>query len=307
MALTPQDVQQKLFTTVRLREGYETSEVDEFCEEVEAELTRLLKEIDDLHSQLASAGQAPAATSIADGERATSPAGEPAARTAAPPEIVVRTSGEVGAAAARMLEMAQRMADEYLAEERAEAERLVTEARGTAEKLTADARAKADEVDRETHERTTALEQQIAEQRQEALDRLQEEKRRLEQEAETLRSFEREYRGRLRAFLESQLGQLTAHDSGDTPLAPAGAPSRPGNGETSADPGEDSEGGPAGGGAAASPGGEGGTAATSDGWSGDSRSEGDAGSAPADDGATTGHPRSAFGRILEEEERDASR
>ena len=43
MPLTPEDVQNKQFTTVRLREGYDMQEVDEFLDEVEAELVRLLR------------------------------------------------------------------------------------------------------------------------------------------------------------------------------------------------------------------------------------------------------------------------
>ena len=40
MPLTPEDVRNKQFTTVRLREGYDEDEVDAFLDEVEAELTR---------------------------------------------------------------------------------------------------------------------------------------------------------------------------------------------------------------------------------------------------------------------------
>lgn len=43
MPLTPEDVRNKQFTTVRLREGYDEDEVDAFLDEVEAELTRLLR------------------------------------------------------------------------------------------------------------------------------------------------------------------------------------------------------------------------------------------------------------------------
>src|SRR5437879_169748 len=41
MPLTPEDVRNKQFSTVRLREGYDMDEVDAFLDEVEAELTRL--------------------------------------------------------------------------------------------------------------------------------------------------------------------------------------------------------------------------------------------------------------------------
>ncbi|MET0952672.1 MAG: DivIVA domain-containing protein, partial [Aeromicrobium sp.] len=44
MPLTPEDVRNKRFTPVRLREGYDMGEVDQFLDEVEAELERLTVE-----------------------------------------------------------------------------------------------------------------------------------------------------------------------------------------------------------------------------------------------------------------------
>jgi DivIVA domain-containing protein len=44
MPLTPDDVRNKRFTPVRLREGYDMAEVDAFLDEVEAELIRLAEE-----------------------------------------------------------------------------------------------------------------------------------------------------------------------------------------------------------------------------------------------------------------------
>src|ERR1041384_2631975 len=55
MPLTPEDVSNKRFTPVRLREGYDMGEVDQFLDEVEQELERLLKENDDLRSKLSAA------------------------------------------------------------------------------------------------------------------------------------------------------------------------------------------------------------------------------------------------------------
>src|SRR3546814_18564829 len=53
--LTPEDVSNKRFTPVRLREGYDMGEVDQFLDEVEAELARLTKENDDLRAKLSAA------------------------------------------------------------------------------------------------------------------------------------------------------------------------------------------------------------------------------------------------------------
>ena len=57
MPLTPEDVSNKRFTPVRLREGYDMGEVDQFLDEVEAELARLTRENDDLRSKLSAAQQ----------------------------------------------------------------------------------------------------------------------------------------------------------------------------------------------------------------------------------------------------------
>src|SRR3546814_3419698 len=55
MPLTPEDVSNKRFTPVRLREGYDMGEVDQFLDEVEAELARLTKENGDLRAKLSAA------------------------------------------------------------------------------------------------------------------------------------------------------------------------------------------------------------------------------------------------------------
>src|SRR6188472_2523822 len=55
MPLTPEDVSNKRFTAVRLREGYDMGEVDQFLDEVEAELTRLVAENDELRAKLEAA------------------------------------------------------------------------------------------------------------------------------------------------------------------------------------------------------------------------------------------------------------
>ena len=55
MPLTPEDVANKQFTSTRLKPGYDETEVDEFLDEVEAELTRLYRENDELRSKLSAA------------------------------------------------------------------------------------------------------------------------------------------------------------------------------------------------------------------------------------------------------------
>ena len=50
MPLTPEDVQNKRFSTVRFKEGYDEEEVDAFLDEVEAELRQLFDDVKILDS-----------------------------------------------------------------------------------------------------------------------------------------------------------------------------------------------------------------------------------------------------------------
>ena len=88
MPLTPEDVSNKRFTPVRLREGYDMGEVDQFLDEVEAELERLNKENDDLRQKLAAAqrggGEAPAAPAPQAVEKAPEPTPAPTPKPSEP-------------------------------------------------------------------------------------------------------------------------------------------------------------------------------------------------------------------------------
>lgn len=139
MGLSPEDIRDKKFSTVRgFREGYNLVEVDAFLDLVQSEVARMRAEITALKDNL--------------------------------------NSGEHNAAAARMLELAQRTADDHIAAAQSEAERIINEAR----------------------EKIAALNEQAELQRSA-----------LERRAEDLRAFEREYRAKLRAFVESALGELS--------------------------------------------------------------------------------------------------
>ena len=61
MPLTPEDVRNKQFSTVKFKEGYNEDEVDEFLDQVEAELNRLLQDNHNLRAQLAGRPAAAAA------------------------------------------------------------------------------------------------------------------------------------------------------------------------------------------------------------------------------------------------------
>ncbi|WP_445271709.1 DivIVA domain-containing protein, partial [Streptomyces sp. DSM 41978] len=119
--------------------------------------------------------------------------------------------GPGGDSAARVLSLAQQTADQAIAEARSEANKIVGEARSRAEGLERDARAKADALERDAQEKHRV-----------AMGSLESARATLERKVEDLRGFEREYRTRLKSYLESQLRQLETQS--DDSLAPPRTP-----------------------------------------------------------------------------------
>jgi DivIVA domain-containing protein len=212
MPLTPEDVSNKRFTPVRLREGYDMGEVDQFLDEVEAELARLTRENDDLRSKLAAAqqgGPAQAAAPEKAPEPEPQPEPQPAEAEKAPVETIkVTTVADASSAAARLLEIATRNADELVTEAKDNADRIVGEARTKAERLESEAKVKADRMDSDARTRAQMLDAETAERRQQLFGELEKERDKLNAEVENLRSFEREYRSRLRSYFKQQLQAL---------------------------------------------------------------------------------------------------
>ena len=233
MPLTPEDVSNKRFTPVRLREGYDMGEVDQFLDEVESELSRLTRENDDLRSKLSSAQQggsasattpAPAAVAAKAPEPEKSPVTAP---VAAPVETVkVTTVGEASSAAARLLEIAAHNADELVADAKNQADKVVGEARTKSERLESESKAKADRLDSDARSRSQMLDAETAERRQQQFGELEKEKARLNAEVETLRSFEREYRSRLKGYFTQQLEALEGSGEAGALAASGHAPKR---------------------------------------------------------------------------------
>ncbi len=110
MPLTPEDVRNKRFTPVRLREGYDMGEVDQFLDEVESELDRLGQENNDLRAK---AGVASGSKSLesSEQERDSAAPGTSQAPESATGAAPVTTIGQASGAAARLLELATRNAD----------------------------------------------------------------------------------------------------------------------------------------------------------------------------------------------------
>ncbi|MDP4888219.1 MAG: DivIVA domain-containing protein [Candidatus Nanopelagicales bacterium] len=225
MALTPTEVHAQQFTTVRMRTGYDMDEVDAFLDVVEAEISRLLGDNDDLRAQLTqaqsrvlAAEQKSARAEGAGKEDAKSPsprqgsnvtqvqasivatpeptpvpasdptpvpvsapvpdpvsASVPASQTPAPQDKPDATA--ISAQAFAMLEIAQRTAEETVSTAKAEATQIVSSARAEARVVTADLDSQRD-----------ALETQVG----------------------RLRTFERNYRVKLRDHIAAQLKQFDA-------------------------------------------------------------------------------------------------
>lgn len=235
MPLTPEDVSNKRFTPVRLREGYDMGEVDQFLDEVEAELARLTKENEDLRAKLAAAQAgapasvpAPAPVVETKPEPAPVPTPAPAAPVAGQVETIkVETVAEASSAAARLLEIATRNADELVEEAKNEADKIVGQARTKAERLEAEAKTKADRMEMDARTRAQLLDSETAERRTQMFGALEQERDKLSADVESLRAFEREYRARLKSYFTEQLASLNAtSDTGADVVEASPAPKR---------------------------------------------------------------------------------
>ncbi len=222
MALTPEDVVNKRFQPTKFREGYDQDEVDDFLDEIVVELRRLTQENDELRRRLSEAG-------ISEGEQsvpapvAAAPAAKPAEaekpkeakapevkkdetkaaeapKAAEPAKVVAAAPASAPAqastaeSAAGVLAMAQRLHDEYVSAGVEQRDKIIAEAQVEANSLVSEA----EEKSRKT---LSALEQQ---------------KTVLERKVEQLRGFERDYRARLKTYIEGQLRDLEAKGSMDT-------------------------------------------------------------------------------------------
>ena len=248
MPLTPEDVSNKRFTPVRLREGYDMGEVDQFLDEVEAELARLTRENDDLRSKLSAAQSGASETPAAAAPEPPAPEPTPGARRpsrspwqpplspsrprpfATPPHglvapagvetIRVETVGEASNAAARLLELASRNADQLVEDAKGEADKIIGEARTKAERLESEAKTNADKMEADARGRAQSLDSETAERRTQLFGDLESERDRLSSDVDNLRAFEREYRSRLKVYFSQQLEALETSTSAD-PTTPA--------------------------------------------------------------------------------------
>ena len=261
MPLTPADVRNKQFSTTRLRPGYDEEEVDAFLDEVEAELDRLIQENEELRAKLAEVLRGGAKPGI---PALSSPLSDPKQDMMSPPEPqdmrqpepmmmggpmrspMEDTSNNMDTAA-RVLSLAQQTADQAIADARREADETLNRARREADDVLTKARRQAEQITGDARARAESLERDAQERHRQAMGSLVQQREELERRVDDLRAFEREYRSRLKAYLEGQLRDLEAGvtDSGtfpavapaaSTPQVPAGLgqPAIRGNGTSSA-------------------------------------------------------------------------
>lgn len=210
MALTPEDVVNKRFQPTKFREGYDQDEVDDFLDEIVVELRRLHQENDELRKQLAdgssntAAAPAKAAPLLAKAPEVVAEAApvepevkKPVVEKAAVVEEVVVAAPAPAAnptsteAASGVIALAQRLHDEYVGAGMEQRDKIIAEAQIEASTLVNDAQEK-------SRKTLGALEQQRSV---------------LERKVEQLRGFERDYRSRLKTYIEGQLRDLDARGS----------------------------------------------------------------------------------------------
>ena len=284
MAVTPEEVRNKQFTTSRFKEGYDLDEVDDFLDEIEVALSALTKEVQDLRatakgeipasireeissltkenarlkgeldqainsveslraenqSLIASGGDGSATEELRaklaqtqnelnaareELNNSTGGQNELAAEitrlnsaveklTAANANLAkeneqlkqaapVMDAGEASSASVRILELAQRTADEAVATARIESENLRSSAQNESTQLLSQTKAEVDRLMRETNANIAMMSRDFETQ-----------KAAMERRVEELRAYEREYRSRLRSYLEGQLRELEGRSLG---------------------------------------------------------------------------------------------
>ena len=214
MALTPEDVVNKRFQPTKFREGYDQDEVDDFLDEIVVELRRLHQENDELRKQLTDGGTADASAPAKPApvaaksakvveepkkaepkavvpEAKPEPVVEKAAAPAPAPAPARAAAGTPAETASGVIALAERLHDEYVNAGVEQRDKIIAEAQIEASTLVNDAQEK-------SRKTLGALEQQRSV---------------LERKVEQLRGFERDYRSRLKTYIEGQLRDLDARGS----------------------------------------------------------------------------------------------
>ena len=141
-------------------------------------------------------------------------------------EMADRLTAEAKSEADGMLSDARTKSEQLLSEARTKADSMVNEARSRAETMLNDARTRAETLERQARDKASTLERDAQRKHNETITLIEQQKSGLEKKIDELRTFEREYRTRLKTYLESQLRDLEGRGS----AAPADGGSRNGSG-----------------------------------------------------------------------------
>ncbi|QWF76999.1 DivIVA-like cell division protein Wag31 [Amycolatopsis sp. CA-230715] len=147
-------------------------------------------------------------------------------------EMADRLTAEAKTESDGMLAEARTKSEQLLSDARSKSDSMVNEARTRAETMLNDARTRADTLERQAREKATAMDREAQRKYTETMNNLNNEKSGLDKELETLRTIEREYRTRLRGFLESQLRELDNRGSAAPTSASAGSGKSGGSGSS---------------------------------------------------------------------------
>ena len=232
MALTPEDVVNKRFQPTKFREGYDQDEVDDFLDEVVVELRRLNQDNEELRQRLV-AGESRASESqrgaevpnalteahhaaVGQGQLAAqvqprfgeSPIAAPVELLPAPvpapvptpvPAPIAYTSPDQNAidsgSTNNLLQLARKLHEEHVREGIEKRDALIAEGHATAARVVSEAEAAQRSQISQLDAEKAVLEQQ---------------KTSIEHQIDELRTFEREYRQKLKGYIEGQLKELDA-------------------------------------------------------------------------------------------------
>ncbi|RYV52496.1 DivIVA domain-containing protein [Pengzhenrongella frigida] len=208
--LTADDVLNKKFQATKFREGYDQDEVDDFLDDVVNTLRAVQGENDELKAKLAAAesriaelsragakGAPVLAKPVEDAPAPVVAAPAPVVAAAVAPPVAVTARASEPESATGMLALAQKLHDDYVRSGQEEGDRIITEAKTQGSRIVR-------EAEQTSHQTLTQLEK---------------ERSLLERKIDELRVFERDYRTRLKSYLENLLGDL---DNRGSALPPQG-------------------------------------------------------------------------------------
>jgi len=199
--LTADDVLNKTFSTTKFREGYDVEEVDDFLDLVLGTLRSIYAENEDLKGQLAASQERVAELARNESAAPAAPVAEavptPEPEPVSAPEPVAAAPAQAPEpeAATGIIQLAQKLHDDHVRAGQEEGDRLVAEAKTESARIIREAE--------ETSART--------------LSKLEQDRGALERKIDELRTFERDYRGKLKGHLETLLHDLGTSDAPASP------------------------------------------------------------------------------------------